>query len=273
MTHRPILALAPNGAYKQKTDHPALPLQLEEIVRAAGEAQRAGVTLLHLHIRDQNDQHSLDPIRYRRTIDAIEDKLGDKLIIQITSEAAGKFSPAEQIASIQSVKPACVSIALRELIADRTQEPQAQALFHWCAEQACRAQFILYSEADLLAYFRYRQLDIIPDSAHSVLFVLGRYHRNTQSSIEDLTPYLKHAHRLDVPWMVCAFGSSEQAVVLEAASQGGHIRIGFENNLLRSDASVSKNNTQQVKDLRNASTERNIQIANIKETRVILAID
>lgn len=63
MSHRSILALAPNGAYKQKADHPALPLQLDEIVPAAEQAQCAGITLLHLHIRDRNHQHSLDPIQ------------------------------------------------------------------------------------------------------------------------------------------------------------------------------------------------------------------
>lgn len=267
-----ILALAPNGAYKQKTDHPALPLKLDEIVLTAQAAQAAGVTLLHLHIRDHNNQHSLDPVLYRRTIDAIEDQLGESLIIQITSEAAGKFSPAQQIESIQSVKPACVSIALRELITDQTQTVQARALFHWCAEHACRAQFILYSEDDLRAYLRYRQADLIPDSPHSVLFVLGRYRNSGQSSIEDLTPYLSHASELDTPWMVCAFGASEQAVVLEAALQGGHIRIGFENNLLRCDASISTNNTQQVSDLQETAAKRGILIANIKETREILAI-
>lgn len=150
--------------------------------------------------------------------------------------------------------------------------PRAQGLFYWCAEHACRAQFILYAENDLLAYLRYRQLDLIPDSPHSVLFVLGRYHHNRQSSIEDLTPYLNHANQVDVPWMVCAFGASEQAVVLEAASRGGRLRIGFENNLLRSDATISANNTQQVSDLQEAATKSNIRIANIEETQEILSI-
>lgn len=272
MSHHSILALAPNGAYKQKTDHPALPLKLEEIVQTAEQAQSAGVTLLHLHIRDHNNQHSLDPMQYRRTIDAIEDQLGNKLIIQITSESAGKFSPAQQAESIQSVKPACVSIALRELIPEQTQARQGTELFHWCAEHTCHTQFILYSENDLLAYFRYRQLNIIPDSPHSVLFVLGRYHRDGESSAEYLKPYLMHIRKLDAPWMVCAFGTSEQAVVLEAASLGGHIRIGFENNLLRSDSTVSLNNTQQVTDLQDVATPLCIQIANIKQTRAILAI-
>ena len=272
MSHRPILAVAPNGAYKQKSDHPALPLTLGEIVNTALDIQSAGATLLHLHIRDEDNQHSLDPLQYLRTIDAIEDQLGHSLIIQITSEAAGMFSPAQQIQSIKAVKPACVSIALRELIAEKAQLPKAQALFHWCAENACRAQFILYSEQDLRAYFEYRQHEVIPDSAHSVLFVLGRHHQKGQSSIDDLKPFLKHRHQFDVPWMVCAFGASEQTVVLEAAALGGHMRIGFENNLLRSDASLSMNNKQQVTDLHNIADARNIQIADIAQTRCILSI-
>jgi len=272
ISHQAILAVAPNGAYKQKADHPAVPLHLDEIVQAAVAAQQAGATLLHLHLRDQNLQHSLDPQQYLRTLAAIKDHTDDKLILQITSEAAGIFAPEQQIKTIRTVNPECVSIALRELIPDDAAIGQAQALFHWCAEQACRAQFILYSIDDLLTYFNYVERDVIPDAPHSVLFVLGRYHRHGQSSLSDLQPFLDSIHLLNVPWMVCAFGASEQNMVLEAAAHGGHCRIGFENNLLRSDASVSRDNTQQISDLITTADTQQIKMADISRTRTILNI-
>lgn len=267
-----ILALAPNGAYKQKTDHPALPLSVDEIVQTAVSAQLASASLLHLHIRDESGLHSLDPDTYRRTIDAITDQTGDSLIIQITSEAAGQFSPEQQIASIREVNPECVSIALREIIPSRESLPAAQALFHWCAAQRCRPQFILYSESDLLSYLEYRNGDVIPSEPHSVLFVLGRYTQNQASTKADLIPFLKHLEQIEAPWMVCAFGVSEQECLLDASEKGGHMRLGFENNLLNTLGHVANSNFEQLQDIASASRDKGLNLATIQKAREILAI-
>jgi len=270
---RPVIrALAPNGAYKQKTDHPALPLTTDEIVQTAIEALREGAALLHLHIRDKNGRHSLSADIYQRTICAIREQTGDSLIIQITSEAAGQFSPRQQIASIQAVNPECVSIALRELIPDSASLPAAQELFHWCAAHQCRPQFILYSEADLLSYLQYRKQNIIPSEPHSVLFVLGRYFQHRGSTTKDLDPFLKHRAQLDVPWMVCAFGASEQRCLLDAARQGGHIRLGFENNLLNARGQVANSNIGQLQAITRAAKDSGMNLATVQEARTMLGI-
>jgi len=267
-----IVALAPNGAYRQKTDHPALPLNREEIVETAVAAQQQGVSMLHLHIRDSRHQHSLDADIYLHHIAAIEDRLGDGLIIQITSEAAKRFSRAEQISCIKTVNAPCVSIALREIITGPDDIHAAQDLFNWCAEQTCRIQFILYSQDDLLRYFRYLQQDIIPAAPHSVLFVLGRYAPDAQSSPDDLRPFLEHTDKLQVPWMVCAFGAGEQACLLDAAVHNGHMRIGFENNLLRPNGQTANDNRQQLEDLRIAVKHKTLIFASSKQARKILSI-
>jgi hypothetical protein len=46
-----ILTVAPNGAYKQKTDHPAVPLSAAEIGAEARRCADAGAAMLHLHVR------------------------------------------------------------------------------------------------------------------------------------------------------------------------------------------------------------------------------
>ena len=270
MNHHPIIALAPNGAHRQKEEHPALPLSPEEIVLTAIDAMQAGASLLHLHVRDENGQHTLDASTYLRTIDSIRTHTGDRLIIQITSEAAGMYTPAQQIDCIQAVKPESASIALRELVPEPSYLPAAQSLFHWCAEQQCRAQFILYSEADLQAYLEYRESGVIPSAPHSLLFVLGHYARDEGSRPEDLSPFLQYIDAIEIPWMVCAFGSQEQAVLLEAARRKGHMRTGFENNLLTPDGAPARDNIEQIERLLKASTEAGLRPASITEARQLL---
>ena len=84
-----LIAVAPNGARRSRKDHPALPVTLDELVETAAACARAGAAMIHLHIRDVYGEHSLDPVRYRHAITAIRERVGDNMLIQVSSEAAG----------------------------------------------------------------------------------------------------------------------------------------------------------------------------------------
>jgi uncharacterized protein (DUF849 family) len=43
-------------------------------------------------------------------------------------------------------------------------------------------------------------------------------------------------------WMICAFGPHEHACAQAAIAEGGHVRVGFENNLWLPDGRVAKSN-------------------------------
>ena len=68
---RPRITVAPNGARLQKSDHPAVPLSVDEIASTAAACWASGADALHLHVRDAQGKHSLDAGRYRAALDAI----------------------------------------------------------------------------------------------------------------------------------------------------------------------------------------------------------
>jgi uncharacterized protein (DUF849 family) len=47
-------------------------------------------------------------------------------------------------------------------------------------------------------------------------------------------------------WSVCAFGARETACVAAGALLGGHVRVGFENNLFMPDGSQARDNAELV---------------------------
>lgn len=246
-----IITVAPNGAYKQKADHPALPISPAEVALAAEQAQQAGATVIHAHARDEQGRHSLDPDLNQRVWDAIRERTGDKIVVQLTTEAAGIFQPEQQMRMVRQVKPEAVSFALRELIPDAAAEQQAASFFYWVAEQQLIAQYILYSAQELSWYKKLRDSGVIPDQPHQLLFVLGRYQQQQQSSPQDLEPFLQSGCD-DLDWMVCAFGKQENRCARHALELGGDVRVGFENNLLNSQGIQAENNAelvQQVTDL------------------------
>src|SRR3954465_13694285 len=104
------IAVAPNGGRRAKADHPAIPLTIPELARVAAESLDAGAAMIHAHIRDAQGRHLLDAATYRDATAAIRRSVGEKLVIQVTSESIDRYQPAEQIAVIKAVKPEAVSL-------------------------------------------------------------------------------------------------------------------------------------------------------------------
>ncbi|SLN70318.1 3-keto-5-aminohexanoate cleavage protein [Oceanibacterium hippocampi] len=238
------IAVAPNGARKTKSDHPALPMSAAEIAETAAAAAAAGAAMLHLHVRDDDGAHSLDVGRYREATEAVRARVGDGLVIQATTEAVGRYSAAEQMALVRELRPEAVSLALREL-APAGEERAAAQFFDWLAGQPIMPQFILYDAADVIRFRALRKAGVVPPGRHFLLFVLGRYVAAGASSPRVLLPFLE-ANEEDDPWAVCAFGPQEQACMAAAMALGGHVRVGFENNVTLPDGGTAADNSVPV---------------------------
>jgi 3-keto-5-aminohexanoate cleavage enzyme len=119
---RVVVAVAPNGGRRTKADHPALPITADELARAAAQCLEHGASMVHLHVRDAEGKHCLNVDAYRSAIARICRAVGDRLVIQITSEALGRYSPAEQRAVVLETNPEAVSLALRELAPEKADE-------------------------------------------------------------------------------------------------------------------------------------------------------
>lgn len=251
-----IIAVAPNGARKTKDDHPALPMTPAEIAREAAQCVEAGASMLHLHVRDAEGKHSLDPDAYRAATDAVRAELGNRVVIQITTEAVGMYSAGEQIAIVKDVVPEAVSVALREISPDAAHEPMAAGFFEWLRSENVLTQYILYTPEEVTQFNDMQRRGIIPEDAPSVLYVLGRYTEGQKSTPADLLPFLEARGGLlaNNRWFLCAFGERENACATTAAALGGHARLGFENNMQLSDGGIAPSNAALIDQFRKSVT-------------------
>ena len=256
MVTRPIaIAVAPNGARKTHADHPALPITPDELAACARQCVDAGAAMLHLHVRRPDGTHSLEPGDYRPAIAAVQRAVGDALVIQITTEAVGIYTPEQQMASVRVLQPEAISAALRELVPDAAYEAEAARFFGELAATRTAIQYILYSADDVVRYRDLRARGVLPETPHWVLFVLGRYSAGQRSDPTDLLPFLQAWAdggdvTANVPWAMCAFGPREAECALTAALLGGHARLGFENNMALPDGSTAPDNAALVTNLR-----------------------
>ena len=243
---RVVLTVAPNGGRKTKVDCPLLPLSADELARTAAECLERGASMIHLHVRDAEGRHCLDPEVYRATIGRICQEVGDRLVLQITSESIGRYSPAEQRAAVLRTNPEAVSLALRELAPEGADEKDFCDFLRKLKQMRIWPQIILYTPAEAERLGAMLKQGLIPFDKLSVLYVLGRFALTRTALPRDVLPFLAPDMPRFESWSVCAFGRREAACVTAAALLGGHGRVGFENNLALPDGARAGSNAELV---------------------------
>lgn len=259
----PYIMVAPNGARLGKTDHAALPLTLDEIGQTAKACHRAGAHALHLHVRDGNDDHALDPGLYREALAHLAVEVPE-MAVQITTEAVGRFSVEEQLACLSGVQPQWASVSVREMSRD---VDVARRLYAFAHEARTRVQHILYDTVDAALLAQWQADGTVPPDQAEVILVLGRYAAGLPSDPGALGGF-QAALPKGTPWMICAFGPPEHACLIEAARRGGDLRVGFENSRTGADGTDWIDNAASVSALVAALAQNNMTPAHspLKET-------
>ncbi len=263
-----LIIVAPNGARKTKKDHPNLPISPEELAVEVENCVAQGAAMVHLHARTAQGAHSLEVEDNLAVYHAVKQRLGDKVIIQLTTEAVGIYNPDQQMDLIRAIEPEAASFALVELIPSPEHEEAAKAFFHWLTLRNITSQYIVYSPEQLSYYLDLIERGVLPAEQHHLLFVLGRYNEKLESEPSDLDPFLELVKQLGgVRWAVCAFGPKEQECLLKAAQMGGDVRIGFENNLYTTEQTLADSNASQVKSLVTALNREGGTVMDVETAR------
>lgn len=268
-----LIAVAPTGARRTKMDHSALPISPAEIAETAVACRDAGATLLHLHVRDADGQHTLDVQAYRDAIEAVRRAIGDDLIIQITTEAVGRYGVPAQMETVRALEPEAVSLAIGEIVPSEAEEGDAAGFLEWLTARRIVPQYILYSGEDIRRFADLCERGIIPIRARNILFVLGRYAAEHNSRPLDLLEFLRVLQDVGTEvgsWSLCAFDRGETACAVAGLAMGGHARVGFENNLYLADGKVAPSNAALVAAVAEGARVLGRQVADAAAARAIL---
>src|SRR5436190_8572272 len=100
-----LITVAPTGAESQKSAVPALPVTLDELVTTAKECQAAGAAVIHVHIRDDRAQPTLDGARLTDTVAALRESTD--LIVQLSTGGAVTDGFEARLAVLDAAPDAC----------------------------------------------------------------------------------------------------------------------------------------------------------------------
>jgi uncharacterized protein (DUF849 family) len=242
----PKLMVAPNGARRVKKDHPAVPLTISETVETAKSCNKAGAGAIHLHVRDKNGEHVLDAGLYKEALNELEQQVPN-MHIQVTTEAVGKYSPADMRKLAYDVTPPGASIGTAELIPARKPEDEDIKLYKYLTEAGTKIQHILYKPEDIELLIDLLNKAEIPINDAWCLFVIGHY-TGRISYPENIPPFIEkmNEHNIKLDWSICAFGKEEISCLEKAINLGGKIRVGLENSLFMPNGEIAEDNQSKV---------------------------
>ncbi len=239
-----VIMLAPNGGRRMPSDHPAIPVTMDQTIACAVAGRDAGADAIHVHLRDGDGGHLLDSGAYRALIDGIADAAPD-ISVQITTEAIGCYDASQQMQIVREARPDFASCALREL----ADAPGATAFYHDMHAAGIGIQHILYDPAEVAHLTSLVRSGAIPARGLSVIFVVGSYPDGGGAHPDKLADFVSAIRPLAPQWMACGFGANETRVLGAAMAMGGHARVGFENSLQMADGRIARDNSDRVTEI------------------------
>src|SRR6478752_9878433 len=104
-----LITVAPTGAETAKADCPQLPTTPEEVARTARDCERAGASMIHIHVRDHDHEPTLDLGLLREWVAAVRES--SDLVVQL-STGGSVHDPLDQRLKVLDAEPDSCSLTM-----------------------------------------------------------------------------------------------------------------------------------------------------------------
>jgi uncharacterized protein (DUF849 family) len=244
---RTLITVAPTGAESTKSDVPALPVTLAELVETAVACEAAGAGLVHVHIRDDDAAPTLDLGRLRDTVSALREQT--TLVVQLSTGGA-VTDPLDDRLRVLDAEPDSCSLT--------------------CGTVNFGSDVFLNPWPFMVElYQRTQAMEIVPEfelfdlghvtSLHRLLDGYGapyggKIHCDLVMGVPGGmpgTPAALVAAVAALPegasWSATGIGRTTLPVALAAVAAGGHLRVGMEDTTTYAKGQPVENNAQLVR--------------------------
>jgi uncharacterized protein (DUF849 family) len=230
-----IVSFTPTGMIPTKAMTPHVPVGVSEIVEQVHEATEIGITMVHLHARDeQTDQPTYRADIYERMIAGIRE-LAPELIICV-SLSGRTFQAFEQRSEVLQltgdVKPDMGSLTLSSVNFNRIASVNSPDMIMALAGEMKKRGILAELEAfdvGMINYAKYLERKELLEPPHYFNLLLG----NIACAQADLL----HAGIMinDLPansyWSLAGIGDAQLMMNSLGIAAGGGVRVGLEDNI------------------------------------------
>jgi uncharacterized protein (DUF849 family) len=273
MTTPCIITVAITGSLPRKKDNPAVPISVAEQVESTQQAFEAGATLVHLHVRNDDETPTSNPERFGTVLDGIR-RHCPGMITQIST--GGRSGAGHERGAMLYLKPDMASLATGSINFPTRVYDNSPELVDWLATEMQKFGIKPEIEAfDLSMIFQAANLQHagkIKGPLH-VQFVMGI--KNAMPVDRDVFEfYVKTLKRLDpdATWTGAGIGRDQTRLIRWSLELGGHIRTGLEDNVRLDRDTLAPSNAALVEQAAKLCAEHDRRPATAAEARQLLGL-
>jgi uncharacterized protein (DUF849 family) len=268
-----IISVAITGSVPRKKDTPAVPVTVPEQIESTQEAYEAGASLVHVHVRDEEENPSSDPDRFGAFLEGVR-KHCPEMIVQFSTGGRGRG--ADQRGSMLHLKPDMASLATGSVNFPTMiyeNPPQliddlAAAMLKYDIKPECE----IFDLAMLYAAHEMVKDGRLKGPAH-VQFVFGL--KNALPPKKEILAFEVAQLKEIMPeatWTAAGIGRSQLELNHWALELGGHCRTGLEDNIRFDKSRLAKSNAELVARVAELCGEYGRRPATPREARGILGL-
>lgn len=267
-----IITAAICGAEVTKEHNPSVPYTVEEIGREAEAAYRAGASIIHLHVRNDDGTSTQDKERFRVCIEEIKRRCPNVIIQPSTGGAVG-MSNEERLQPIALIpEMATLDCGTCNFGGDDIFVNSENTIIEFAKrmlELDIKPEVEVFDKGMIDTALRLAKKGIIKEPMHFNL-VLG-VNGGIAATVRDAS-YMAASIPSNSTFTVSGIGRSQFQMAATAIAMGGHVRVGFEDNVYISKGILAKSNGELVEKAVRLAMELGREIATPEEARKILGM-
>lgn len=271
LSNRVILTVAPTGSSTPAAKCPGLPVTPAEIAAETYECWKAGASVVHLHVRDDQGNASMEYEKFRESVALIREKCD--IVINMTT--AGGFGvpdderilPLDLIPEMATIDAGSMnvkgdfvfhnSVAFLEKLGRRAQE------------LGIRPEIEVMDTGMVYTALRLIEQGYIKSPPHFQM-VLGM-ENGMAATVENLV-YMKNLLPPGATWSAFGVGKAHLTILMATLALGGHVRVGMEDNIYLDAGQKASSNVDFVERTRRIIELNNKRPATPEETRAMLGL-
>ncbi len=278
-----ITAAVTGGEYVSKATTPYVPSTTDEIVEEVVRCVEAGASIVHLHAKDPRtgEAWSGDPNPLlREYIDRIRERVD--VVVNVSTGGGRVGNPPERWDEL--VRARCrlgaEMMSLNMGTMNRWAEHPTGPIFlntvemieRWCGymvEGGVKPEHEVYDTGMINVCRQLAQKKIVPEPLHVQFVMVGRtgFLPTPKALIYSLDQLPE-----GWTWSVCALGRYEIPMAAVAMTMGGHVRVGFEDNVFLRYGELATSNAQLVEKVVIIARELDRPVATPDDAREMLGL-
>lgn len=273
MTKPVIITVAITGALPRKKDNPAVPVTPSEQIESTHEAFEAGASLVHIHVRNDDETPSSAPEKFALVQEGVR-KYCPGMIIQFSTGGRGREQAAR--GAMLYLKPDMASLATGSVNfpASIYENPPefVEGLARTMLESGIKPEIEVFDLAMLYNAANLVRRGLLADPPH-VQFVLGI--PNALPARRSVFDFLRSEIADVMPkatWVAAGIGRAQWDVNQWCLETGGHCRTGLEDNVKFDQNRLAASNAELVKKIADVCAQYGRSIASPAQARQILGL-